>query len=265
MRDRPGYDLIIQAMGGLMSLTGEPEGSPMKVGVAVSDIAAGLFAVVAILAALQARHTTGEGQRLDISLFDSQLAWLGNIASGYLLSGILPQRYGNAHANIVPYQTFRASDQYFVLAVGNDSQFARLCALLERTELAADPRFRTNQARVTNQQVLIPMLESLFGLQTAAHWLAAMDRLGIPSGPIHSLDQVFAEPQVQERQMLVTVAHPTAGQLPLVASPIRMSETPVVYGSAPPRFGEHTDEVLQRVLGLTSAEVQELHRSGAIS
>jgi len=249
LRDRPGYDFMIQAMGGLMSFTGEPDGEPMKVGVAVTDITAGLYAVIAILAALQARTVSGEGQYLDISLFDSQLGWLANVASNFLVSGNLPNRYGNAHANIVPYQSFRASDGYFALAVGNDKQFARLCNLIGRPELASDTRFATNTARVNHREELIPLLETVFPLRRADEWLSALEETEIPCGPINTLDKVFAEPQVAAREMLIEMEHPTTGTLPLVGSPLKFSETPVIYHRLPPRLGEHTDEILKDVLG----------------
>ena len=249
LRDRPGYDFMIQAMGGLMSFTGEPDGEPMKVGVAVTDITAGLYAVIAILAALQARTVSGEGQYLDISLFDSQLGWLANVASNFLVSGNLPNRYGNAHANIVPYQSFRASDGYFALAVGNDKQFARLCNLIGRPELASDARFATNTARVNHREKLIPLLETVFPSRRADEWLSALKDADIPCGPINPLDKVFAEPQVAAREMLIEMEHPTAGTLPLVGSPLKFSETPVTYHHPPPRLGEHTEEILKDILG----------------
>jgi formyl-CoA transferase len=249
LRDRPGYDFMIQAMGGLMSFTGEPDGEPMKVGVAVTDITAGLYAVIAILAALQARTVSGEGQYLDISLFDSQLGWLANVASNFLVSGNLPNRYGNAHANIVPYQSFRASDGYFALAVGNDKQFASLCNLIGRPELASDVRFATNTARVNHREELIPLLETVFPSRRADEWLSALEEAEIPCGPINTLDKVFAEPQVAAREMLIEMEHPTTGTLPLVGSPLKFSQTPVTYHRPPPRLGEHTDEILKDVLG----------------
>jgi len=249
LRDRPGYDFMIQAMGGLMSFTGEPDGEPMKVGVAVTDITAGLYAVIAILAALQARTVSGEGQYLDISLFDSQLGWLANVASNFLVSGNLPNRYGNAHANIVPYQSFRASDGYFALAVGNDKQFARLCNLIGRPELASDTRFATNTARVYHREELIPLLETVFPSRRADEWLSALEEAEIPCGRINTLDKVFAEPQVTAREMLIEMEHPTVGTLPLVGSPLKFGETPVTYHRPPPRLGEHTEEILKDVLG----------------
>ena len=248
LRDRPGYDFMIQAMGGLMSFTGEPEGEPMKVGVAISDIMAGMYAVVAILAALQARAATGEGQYLDISLFDSQLAWLANVASNYLISGRLPKRYGNAHANIVPYQSFAASDGWLVITVGNEKQFEALCNVIGKPDLCQDARFATNSTRVEHRDELVALLQPVFPSRTVAEWLALLED-ELPCGPVHTLDKVFAEPQVEAREMLVTMEHPSIGDLPLVGSPLKFSQTPVTYRLPPPRLGEHTDEILREVLG----------------
>ncbi len=245
LHDRAGYDFMIQAMGGLMSFTGEPDGEPMKVGVAVADLFAGQNAVIAILAALQARTLTGRGQHLDISLFDSQLGMLANVASNYLISGKLPKRYGNAHANIVPYQSFQASDAWFILAVGNDGQFKKLCEVIGNMNLAQDPRFATNAGRVENRDALISILKPVFLNKTVSDWLSAFESAGIPSGPINSLEKVFAESQVAARQMLIEMEHPSIGSLRLVGSPLKLSETPVEYRLSPPRLGEHTDEILK--------------------
>ena len=248
LRDRPGYDFMIQAMGGLMSITGEPDGEPMKVGVAAADLFAGQNAVIGILAALQARERTGEGQYIDIALFDSQLGWLANVASNYLISEELPARYGNGHPNIVPYQSFAASDGWFALAVGNDKQFARLCELIDRPEWSSDERFATNTARVTHREELIPLLKPLFALRRVEEWLSALKSADIPCGPINTLDQVFAEPQVSAREMLVHMEHPTIQDLPLVGSPLKFSKTPVQYRLPPPRLGEHTNVILKETL-----------------
>jgi len=247
LHDRPGYDFMIQAMGGLMSITGEPDGEPMKVGVAVADLFAGQNAVIAILAALQARRETGRGQQLDISLFDSQLGMLANVASNYLISGNLPKRYGNAHANIVPYQSFQASDAWFVVAVGNDKQFERLCRVIGKWELADDARFSLNSERVENRDELIAILKPIFLRRTSGEWLSALESVGIPCGPINTLDKVFAEPQVEAREMLIEMDHPIIGKLSLVGSPLKFSETPVGYKLPPPRLGEHTEEVLKEL------------------
>jgi len=247
LHDRPGYDFMIQAMGGLMSITGEPDGEPMKVGVAVADLFAGQNAVIAILAALQARTQTGRGQQLDISLFDSQLGMLANMASNYLISGNLPKRYGNAHANILPYQSFQASDAWFVVAVGNDKQFERLCRVIGKWELADDARFSLNSERVENRDELITILKPIFLRRTSGEWLSALESVGIPCGPINTLDKVFAEPQVEAREMLIEMDHPIIGKLSLVGSPLKFSETPVGYKLPPPRLGEHTEEVLKEL------------------
>ena len=247
MKDKPGYDFMIQALGGLMSITGEPDGEPMKTGVAVVDLFAGQNAIIAILAALQARTLTGRGQQLDIALFDSQLGWLANVASNYLISGKLPKRHGNAHANIVPYQSFQASDGWFAIAVGNDRQFARLCDLIGKPGFAADEKFATNSARVQNRAELIPLLIDIFKTASVSDWLAKLDEAEIPCGPIQNFEQVFSMPVVGEREMLVKMEHPTIGKLPLVGSPLKMSDTPVEFRLPPPLMGEHTEEVLREL------------------
>ncbi|MBK9928141.1 MAG: CoA transferase [Anaerolineales bacterium] len=248
LRDKPGYDFMIQAMGGLMSITGEPDGEPMKVGVAVADLFAGQNAVIAILAALQVRTQTGKGQHLDISLFDSQLSMLANVASNYLISGNLPKRYGNAHANIVPYQSFQASDGWFVIAVGNDKQFAKMCDVIGKDELVSDARFATNSARVQNRDELILLLKPIFATKTVNEWLSLI-RDEFPCGAINNLEQAFSTPQVETREMLVHMEHPTIGDLSLVGSPLKFSDTPVEYKSPPPRLGEHTEDVLRELFG----------------
>jgi formyl-CoA transferase len=248
LRDKPGYDFMIQAMGGLMSITGEPDGEPMKVGVAVADLFAGQNAVIAILATLQARTQTGKGQHLDISLFDSQLSMLANVASNYLVSGNPPKRYGNAHANIVPYQSFQGSDGWFVVAVGNDKQFAKMCEVIGKSELASDARFATNSARVQNRDELIPLLKPVFATKTVDEWLSLIgDKF--PCGAINSLEQAFSMPQVKEREMLVQMSHSEIGDLRLVGSPFKFSDTPVEYKLPPPRLGEQTEDVLKELLG----------------
>jgi formyl-CoA transferase len=246
-RDKPGYDFMIQATGGLMSFTGDPNGEPMKVGVAVADLFAGQNAVIAILAALQARSQTGRGQHLDISLFDSQLGMLANVASNYLISGNLPRRYGNAHANIVPYQSFQASDEWFILAVGNDRQFEKLCEVIGNPELARDARFVANAGRVEHREALITSLKPVFLTRTAINWLSTLEAAGIPCGPINTLDKVFTEPQVEARQMLIEMQHPTIGKLPLIGSPLKFSETPIEYRFPPPKLGEHTEQILKEM------------------
>jgi crotonobetainyl-CoA:carnitine CoA-transferase CaiB-like acyl-CoA transferase len=248
LRDKPGYDFMVQAMGGLMSFTGEPDGEPMKVGVAVADLFAGQNAVIAILAALQARTHTGKGQHIDISLFDSQLGMLANVASNYLISGNLPKRYGNAHANIVPYQSFQASDGWFVVAVGNDRQFVRMCEVIGKLELVNDTRFVTNSVRVQNRDALIAVLKPIFLTKSVNEWLSLIGD-EFPCGPINNLEQVFSMPQVEAREMLTHMQHPEIGDLRLVGSPLKFSDTPVEYKLPPPRLGEHTEEVLKELLG----------------
>ncbi len=249
LRDKPGYDFMIQAMGGLMSITGEPDREPMKVGVAVADLFAGQNAVIAILAALQARTQTGRGQHLDISLFDSQVGMLANVASNYLISGNLPMRYGNAHANIVPYQSFQASDDWFVVAVGNDKQFEKLCGVIGTLELGSDARFALNSERVKNRDDLLSILKSIFLTRTVGEWLTVLEAASIPCGPINTLDKVFAMPQVRAREMLIEMDHSTIGKLPLVGSPLKFSATPVDYKLPPPRLGEHTEQILKELFG----------------
>jgi len=262
MRDKPGYDFMIQAMGGIMSITGEPEGEPMKVGVAVADLFTGQNAVIAILAALQARILTGEGQHLDISLFDSQLGWLANVASSYLISGNLPKRYGNAHANIVPYQSFRASDGWFVITVGNDKQFDSLCGIIERPELATDSRFLTNSKRVENREALVEILKPIFEKKSADDWLIQMEGK-FPCGPINSFAQVFSMQQVKEREMVIEMEHPTIGWLPMVGSPLKMGSTPIEYRIPPPLMGEHTDELLKQ-MDYKDEQIHELREKGCV-
>ncbi|MFL6618879.1 MAG: CaiB/BaiF CoA transferase family protein [Povalibacter sp.] len=267
MRHVAGYDFIIQAIGGLMSVTGErddrPGGGPQKVGVAVADLTTGLYSTIAVLAALAHRSQTGKGQHIDMALLDVQVAMLANVNMNYLVSGKVPSRQGNAHANIVPYQVFEAADGQFVLAIGNDSQFAKFC---EATgcEFHLEDRFRTNAARVRNRDVLIPLVEEVLRTRTMAEWVATLEPLGIPLGPINSLAQVFEHPQVQSRQMRIDVPHPLAGTVPQVASPIKMSETPPQSSTAPPLLGEHTNQVLQQRLGLSSDDIDRLRAAGVI-
>ena len=261
--DRPGYDFIVQAEGGLMSITGEADGQPMKVGVAIADIMAGMFACNAILAALHHRDQTGEGQHIDVSLFDSQLAWLANVGQNYLVSGKEPNRYGNAHANIVPYQTFRTSDGWIVLAIGNDAQFVRFCESADCVALASDFRFATNPFRVENRAELIPLLNDIFIKRTRAEWIAILERAKVPHGAINTIPQALAHPQAVAREMVRTIPHPSAGEIRLVGPAAKFSSTPAQIQRHPPLLGEHTDEVL-RELGLGDEEVAHLHEVGAV-
>jgi len=261
---RAGYDFLIQGMGGLMSLTGRPDGAegegPIKVGVALTDVMTGLYATVAVLAALAHREKTGQGQYIDLALLDVQIACLANQAANYLVGGIVPRRMGNAHPNIVPYQDFPTSDGYMIIAVGNDGQFANCCAALGRPEWARDERFATNPQRVKHRYELISMIHGVTVTKTTDEWIAAMETAGVPCGPINTLDKVFADPQVQARGMRIEMEHPLAGAVPLVANPIRMSESPVQYLRSPPTLGEHTSDVLEDWLAMGEAEVVDLRR-----
>jgi crotonobetainyl-CoA:carnitine CoA-transferase CaiB-like acyl-CoA transferase len=245
----PGYDLLAQGYGGVMSLTGAPDGEPMKVGVAVADVMCGMYAATAILAALRHRDRTGMGQQIDIALVDSQVAWLVNAGTQTLATGEAPGRFGNEHPTIVPYQVFAAADGHVIVAVGNDAQFARFCALIDQPGLALDPRFRTNTDRLAHRELLVGSIASRLRELPAAEILARMAAGGVPGGPIHTLPQVFASEQVAAREMVVSMAHPaTGGVVALLGNPIKMSETPVTYRRAPPACGEHTAEVLAELL-----------------
>jgi crotonobetainyl-CoA:carnitine CoA-transferase CaiB-like acyl-CoA transferase len=271
-RDRAGYDYAIQGMGGLMSVTGPsrreiaddaPGGGPQKVGVAVADLFTGMYATTSILAALRHRDHTGQGQAIDMALLDTQVAMLANLGANYLVTGVAPQRAGNAHQNIVPYQVFEVADGHMILAVGNDGQFARYCEVAGCPELAHDPRFARNADRVRHRDVLVPMLAGIMRRRRRADWLSALEAATVPCGPINDLSEVFADPQVTARGMTVTMAHPLAEEVRLVASPMKFSATPVQYRRPPPLLGEHTDEVL-REAGLSAADVAALREAGAI-
>jgi crotonobetainyl-CoA:carnitine CoA-transferase CaiB-like acyl-CoA transferase len=267
-RERAGYDFLIQAMGGLMSVTGEPDGSPgggpMKVGVAITDLLTGMYAATAILAALAHRDRSGRGQHVDLSLLDVQVATLANQAESYLVTGRAPERLGNAHPNIVPYQAFATRDGHLVLAVGNDGQFVRLCEVAGAPELAQDARYSTNAARVVNRAALVPTLAALLATRTTAEWVDALGAVGVPCGPIHDVAHVFEDPQVRHRGLRVEAPHPLAGTVPMVASPIRLSATPVGHDAAPPTLGQHTREVLGGILGMDDAELDSLRARGVI-
>jgi len=244
-RKEAGYDFLAQAMGGLMSLTGAPEGEPVKVGVGLTDLMCGMYATVAILAALHHRRNTGEGQHIDLSLFDTQLACLANEGTNFLLSGQVPQRRGNEHPNIVPYKSFLAADKHVVLNVGNDGQFREWCEAAEVSELADDPRFATNAARVRNRAALHAIMEPIFAGRSADDWVKAMHDRGVPCGPVNSVKDALADPQAVFREMVISQERSDIGDasVSLIANPIKMSRTPVRYRRPPPRLGEHTDEV----------------------
>ncbi|MDH3713033.1 MAG: CoA transferase [Gammaproteobacteria bacterium] len=265
---RPGYDFVAQAMGGVMSVTGErddlPGGGPQKVGVAVADISTGLYATIAIQAALAYRERSGVGQYIDMALLDCQVAFMANQATAYLASQEAPKRAGNAHQTVVPYQVFATSDSHIVVAVGNDTQFRRLCELLGTAELADDGRFAANEKRVRNREALIPLLAARLSEQSSGHWLRALESAGVPCCPINSLDQVFADPQVKHRKMEVALEHPLAGEVHLPASPLKLSRTPPEYRCAPPTLGQHTDEVLREILHYDDAQLRSLREAGTI-
>ena len=261
-RDRPGYDFMIQGLGGLMSVTGERDdlsgGGPQKVGVAVADLFTGMYATSAIVAALFHRERTGEGQHIDLALLDAQVAMLANLSAAYLASGRVPGRMGNAHQAIVPYQVFRAADGFLIVAVGNDGQFARFCEVAGLEALATDPRYATNPARVAHRDELVAVIAGRLATRPAAEWLAALEAAQVPCGPINDLAQVFADPQVLHRGMVATLPHAAAGEVRVVANPVRFSATPARSERAPPRLGEHTDEVLGGLLGLPAAALEDL-------
>jgi len=265
---RAGYDFMIQGLGGLMSLTGRPEGEegagPMKVGVALTDILTGLYATVGVLAALNQREQSGVGQHIDVALLDVQVACLANQAMNYLATGVSPKRLGNAHPNIVPYQDFPSADGNFILAVGNDGQFRKFCEVAGIASLADDPRFVTNKARVAHRAELIPLLRQATVFKTTAQWIEQLEKAGVPCGPINDLQQVFADPQVQARGLRLDLPNALGSSTPQVASPLRLSATPVAYRSAPPLLGQHTEALLQRLLGMSETQIAELREAGVI-
>ena len=271
-RERAGYDYAVQGLGGLMSVTGPsraeiaddaPGGGPQKVGVAVADLFTGMYATTAILAALRHRDRTGEGQAIDMALLDTQVAMLANLGAGYLATGGAPQRAGNAHQNIVPYQVFEVADGHLILAVGNDGQFARFCTVAGCPDLATDRRFARNAGRVRERAVLVPLLAERMRTKSRREWLDALEAAKVPCGPINDLAEVFADPQVQARAMTVEVPHPLAGAVRLVASPMKLGRTPVQYRRAPPLLGADTDAVLAES-GLDAGAIASLRANGAI-
>lgn len=263
-RERAGYDFMIQAMGGLMSVTGEPDGNPMKVGVALVDVMTGLYACNAIQAALLYRERHGKGQHIDLGLLDVQVATLANQAMNFLASDTAPGRLGNAHPNIVPYQAFATQDSHIILAVGNDRQFAKFCHLAGQPGLASHQDFATNSSRVINRNDLVPVIEHMISKQTSAWWLEKLAECGVPCGPINDLEQVFSDPQVKHRQMRVDLEHPEAGTSPSVANPVKFSETPISYRSAPPTLGQHSNQLLRDLLDLPISTINELKTRGII-
>ena len=263
-RERAGYDFLVQAMGGLMSITGEPDGEPMKVGVAITDILTGMYAATAILAALAHRERTGRGQNIDLALLDVQVAMLANHAENYLLARKPPERLGNAHPSIVPYRAFATRDGHIVVAVGNDGQFARLCEVAGVPELSSDAKFATNAARVRNRAELEAKLAQIVARRDSRDWIGALEAATVPCGPINDLAQVFADPQVRHRGMEIDAPHPLAGNVPMVRSPIRLSECPDRTDLPPPALGQHTAEVLKSLLRMEDAEVDALREQGVV-
>jgi formyl-CoA transferase len=267
-RDRAGYDFMIQGMGGLMSVTGErddvPGGGPQKVGVAIADLMTGMYSSVAILAALHERASSGLGQYIDMALLDTQVAWLANQNSNYLIGGEAPKRMGNAHPNIVPYQTFPTLDGDLILAIGNDSQFIKFCAAAGIPDVAADPRFVDNVLRVAHRDACISALAPAIRAKTTAEWISILEPLGVPCGPINRLDDVYADPHVQHRGLKIDVPHPIAGASPLVANPIKYSRTPLRHDIPPPLLGQHTSEILTGLLGKSKGDLEALRSKGVI-
>ncbi|MBE7374934.1 CaiB/BaiF CoA transferase family protein [Pseudomonas lopnurensis] len=265
---RAGYDFMIQGLGGLMSLTGRADGEegagPIKVGVALTDILTGLYAAVGVMAALNHREQSGLGQYIDTALLDVQVACLGNQALNYLATGVSPRRMGNAHPNIVPYQDFPTADGDIILTVGNDGQFRRFCEVAGHPEWAQDPRFASNKARVAHRAELIPLIRQATVFRSTAEWVAALEQAGVPCGPINDLAQVFADPQVRHRGLKVEMAHPLSGSVPQVASPLRLSASPVAYRNPPPLLGEHSEALLRRLLGMSEEQIAGLREAGVI-
>jgi crotonobetainyl-CoA:carnitine CoA-transferase CaiB-like acyl-CoA transferase len=263
---RPGYDMMAQGMGGIMSITGEADGPPVKVGVAINDVMSGMYTAVALLAALRHRDRTGAGQHIDVGLLDAQVAWLYNQGLNYLASGDAPGRLGTAHPNTVPYQGFPTSDGHIILAANNDAQFQRFCEFAGATKLARDPRFATNPDRVRNRDILVPMVAKITRKHTTDHWIEGLENAGVACAPINTIDRVFADPQVRHREMLIAMARPDAqnGEVRLIGNPIKMSDTPVTYRRPPPTMGQHTDAVLEELLDLNAAGRDRLRDEGII-
>jgi crotonobetainyl-CoA:carnitine CoA-transferase CaiB-like acyl-CoA transferase len=267
-KERPGFDFMIQGMGGMMSVTGEPDtapgGGPQRAGVPIADIITGMYASIAVCAALASRAETGKGQHLDLALLDSQIALLAYQNTNYFATGRPPRRIGNLHPNIVPYQPFKSKDGEIIVACGNDNLFRKFCEAAGKPELASDPRFATNGKRVENRNELTTLIQSFFVERRTADWLPLLEAAGVPNGPINDIAQVFEEPQVKARGVKIELEHATAGKIPLVASPMRFSGTPLEYKAAPPVLGEHTEEVLKGLLGLQAEEISRLKSEGVI-
>ncbi|MCP4936704.1 MAG: CoA transferase [bacterium] len=262
---RPGYDAMIQAMGGIMSITGAPDGPPVKVGVGIADVMCGMYASQAVLAALHYRNQTGEGQFIDVSLYDTQLAWLINEGTNYLVSNEVPMRRGTAHPNIVPYQVFASSDGYFMLAVGNDTQFEKFCACADAPQLAQDEKFATNPARIIHRDELVALIEELTRQQTSEFWLHELERNGVPCGPVQTIDQSLGHEHTKARDMVINMSHEMIDEeVALIANPLKFEKTPVSYRTFPPRRGEHTREILKEQLGLDDRAIDQLNKLNMI-
>jgi crotonobetainyl-CoA:carnitine CoA-transferase CaiB-like acyl-CoA transferase len=261
---RPGYDSLIQGMGGVMSLTGEPDGLPQKVGVPVADLFAGLYGCIGILAAIHHRDLTGQGQQIDIGMLDTHVAWLANQGMNYLATGENPARLGNQHPNIVPYQVFPTGDGYMVLSIGNDPTFKRFCEAFALTHLLEDERFATNAARVRNRQLVTDTLSPVMKQHPTTWWVDKLEALKIGCGPINKLSEVFADPHVVAREMVLEMEHATGGKMKMIANPVKLSETPADYRLPPPVLGQHTDQILSEKLGMDAAALAALREKGII-
>lgn len=263
---RAGYDMLAQGIGGVMSLTGPPDGDPHKVGVGIADVMCGMYATTALLAALRHRDRTGQGQLIDLALLDAQVAWLINEGVNYLTCGKAPVRRGNAHSNIVPYDVMPTADGYVILAVGNDGQYKRFCEFAGRPEMATDERFLTNDLRVRNRDAITPLLRQMTVMKTTEEWIQGLAPLGVPCAPVNTIPQTFADPQIQHREMAIEMAHPTSqsGTCNLIGNPINLSETPVTYRRPPPTLGQHTDEILEELLNLDADTRQSLRDAGIV-
>ena len=263
LADRPGYDVIMQGMGGLMSVTGEPEGTPMRVGVAIVDVVTGIYSSVAILGALQSRHRSGKGQRVDLSLLETCLAVMPNLTAGYLLAGAKPDRLGNGHPNAVPYKVFATRDGNLTLAVGNDEHWRRLCEAVGHPELARDPRYAENHSRIARRAEVETLVSGWFARKRTDEWIELLSKTGVPSGPVYTIDRVLSDPQIEALGILKTLTHPTSGTLRVVGSPFHLSADDTEPYRPPPRLGEHTIAVLKEVLAVSDADLRGLQQAGA--